>query len=72
MEELIDTQIEFATGRNEIEILNHPAEQKWLDLWDELEKLGKETIVGQSYAVRDDPITIDERKHITCLFHEAA
>ena len=38
LEELIQTQIEFATGRGEHEILDHPAEKKWFDLWREAEE----------------------------------
>lgn len=37
LEELIETQFEFAIGRDETEILNHPTEQKWFDLWEKIE-----------------------------------
>lgn len=37
LEELTQIQIEFATERGEYQILDHPAEKKWFDLWDEAE-----------------------------------
>ena len=35
LKELVATQIEFATGRKEEEMLDHPAEKQWFDLWEE-------------------------------------
>lgn len=43
LEELIEIQVEFATGRKELDLLDHPAEQKWFKLWDELEQLKQKT-----------------------------
>ena len=55
LDELIKTQVEFANSRaGNLEILDHPADEKWFKLWDELEKLGKktikETIIGETFV----------------------
>ena len=42
LNELIETQIEFAVGKRELAILNHPTEKRWFDLWDTLQKFEEE------------------------------
>ena len=51
LDELINTQVEFANSRaGNLEILDHPADEKWFKLWDKLEKLGKGTINGKTFV----------------------
>lgn len=38
LEELMATHVEFATGRKEYDILDHPADEEWFRLWEELER----------------------------------
>ena len=41
LDELVEIQIEFAIGKNKPSLLDHPADKKWFDLWDLLEKRGE-------------------------------
>ena len=40
LEELVAIQVDFATSRNELSLLDHPADQKWFDLWDSVHSAG--------------------------------
>ena len=42
LDELINTQIEFALEKKKPSILDHPTDKKWFDLWDALDKIRKE------------------------------
>ena len=70
LDELVEIQIEFATGKNKPSLLDHPADKKWFDLWDLLEKIKKKEENLSSVALKDP--SFPHPKKATCYYRKAA
>ncbi len=71
LDELLDTHIEFAISKNVPHLLNHPTDNKWFKLWDELQALENDSLVKEPYAQSNhsipEPLNANES-----YFHQAA
>ena len=74
LDDLVDIQIEFASGKKRLSILDHPADKKWFQLWDILQKREEEIKrAGNLSSVPSlDKTAPLDRKEAKCYFHKAA
>ena len=75
LDELVDIQIEFAVGKKRLSILNHPADEKWFQLWDRLQK--REEGIKRASDLSSVPslyktTPLAPFKEAKCYFHKAA
>ena len=75
--ELVNIQIEFAVGKKRLSILNHPADKKWFQVWDILQKIEKEnkqkSIISSLAQQKEISSALPHSlSGVKCYYHKAA
>ena len=70
LDELVEIQIEFAIGKNKLSLLDHPADKKWFDFWNMLEKIKKKEENLSSFTLKNPSFPPPEEA--ICYYRKAA